>query len=91
METFTDERKGYITNKRGNSKKKQESVSELLNKRQLLKRLGASASRDACCMWKLKLRHSHTLVCSTGHLCPELISLQKWFASGLPPTAKKME
>lgn len=34
--------------------------------------------------------HTH-LFCSTGHLCSEPISLQKWFASSLPPTAKQME
>lgn len=33
----------------------------------------------------------HTLLCSTDHLCSETISLQKWFASSLLPTAKQME
>lgn len=38
--------------------------------------------------WKVK---TETFTCSTGHLCPEPISLQTRFASSPPPTAKKME
>ena len=51
----------------------------------------ALASWDVCCICKLNPGHSHTLVCSTSHLCSEPISLPKWFASSLPPTAKRME
>lgn len=38
-------------------------------------------------MRTIKLRRA---VCSHGRPCPELISLQKGFASSPPPTAKKM-
>lgn len=41
--------------------------------------------------WQVESWTSHTLVCCTGHLCSEPISLQKCFASSLPPTAKQME
>ena len=53
--------------------------------------LGLSLMR---CMlyWQVESRtFARAVVCSTGHLCSEPISLQKWFTSSLPPTAKRME
>lgn len=63
-------------------------------KRWLLKMTCCGFGHMGCMYLKVESRiftHTYTLVCSTSHLCSEQISLQKCFASSLPPTAKRME
>lgn len=86
-------KRGYRSNGRENrqvKKKMQESVRELSKKvfqEWFLHWLGLCLVQLVF-HWKVK---TETFTCSTGHLCPEPISLQTWSASSLPPTAKKME
>lgn len=49
------------------------------------------ASWNSCSFGNFHPGHPWALVCSRGHRCCVPISLQKRFASSLPPTAKWME